>query len=67
MKYKSKVCILDSLKHLPLPKAKLQQCEKCVTSVATCMFQKATKQYAFEIEDVPAESDYLEVQYSVSD
>ena len=26
----------------------------------------SSKQYAFEIADVPAESDYLEVRYNVS-
>ena len=29
-------------------------------------FQKVTKEYAFELDDVPAESDYLEVRYAVS-
>ena len=30
------------------------------------IFQKVTKQYAFEKEEVPVESDYLEVRYGVS-
>jgi len=29
-------------------------------------FQIASKQYAFEISDVPVESDYLEIRYNVS-
>lgn len=35
-----------------------------------CLFvfnQKAVKNYAFEIPDVPAQSEYLEVRYSVSE
>lgn len=30
------------------------------------ILQRATKAYSFEIEGVPAESEYLEVRYSVS-
>lgn len=30
-----------------------------------CILQKVTKKYAFEKNDVPLESDYLEVHYSV--
>ena len=36
-------------------------------TIMLCMYlQKVTKSYAFELEGIPAESDYLEVRYAVS-
>ena len=36
------------------------------TNIMLSCFQKVSKEYSFEKLDVPAESEYLEVRYSVS-